>query len=185
MLRAQHERCGPVAQDVIEAVEFELPRLEAGEALVEVVAAPINPSDLLTLTGEYAQLPVLPAVAGREGVGRVAELGTHAQGPEVGQLVLLPAGCGSWSTHIVADASRLVALPSDGDPQQLAMMRINPPTAALLLSEFVTLGPEDWVIQNAANSAVVSRTAGPGRRPANRQRRPARGRGRCRAPGGR
>ena len=34
------------------------------------------------------------------------------------------------------------------------MMAINPPTAALLLSEFVTLGPGDWVIQNAANSAV-------------------------------
>ncbi len=34
------------------------------------------------------------------------------------------------------------------------MMTINPPTAALLLSEFVTLRPGDWVIQNAANSAV-------------------------------
>jgi NADPH:quinone reductase-like Zn-dependent oxidoreductase len=33
-------------------VEFEAPPLQAGEALVEVVAAPINPSDLLTLTGE-------------------------------------------------------------------------------------------------------------------------------------
>jgi NADPH:quinone reductase-like Zn-dependent oxidoreductase len=34
------------------------------------------------------------------------------------------------------------------------MMTINPPTAALLLSDFVTLGQDDWVIQNAANSAV-------------------------------
>ena len=34
------------------------------------------------------------------------------------------------------------------------MMTINPPTAALLLSEFVTLGQGDWVVQNAANSAV-------------------------------
>jgi pyruvate/2-oxoglutarate dehydrogenase complex dihydrolipoamide dehydrogenase (E3) component len=34
------------------------------------------------------------------------------------------------------------------------MMAINPPTAALLLNEFVALGPGDWVIQNAANSAV-------------------------------
>jgi len=45
-------------------------------------------------------------------------------------------------------------LPDEADPQQLSMMTINPPTAALLLSEFVTLGPRDWVIQNAANSAV-------------------------------
>jgi NADPH:quinone reductase-like Zn-dependent oxidoreductase len=34
------------------------------------------------------------------------------------------------------------------------MMTINPPTAALLLSEFVTLEQDEWVLQNAANSAV-------------------------------
>ena len=154
MLRAQYERRGPVPQDVIHAVEFEAPRLEVGQALVEVVAAPINPSDVLTLTGEYGQLPPLPAVGGREGVGRVAELGADTQGPAVGQLVLLPVGCGSWSTHVVVEARQLVPLPNEADPRQLAMMTINPPTAALLLSEFVKLGPDEWVIQNAANSAV-------------------------------
>ncbi len=141
-------------QDVIRAVEFETPRLEAGQALIEVVAAPINPSDVLTLTGEYGQLPSLPAIGGREGVGRVAELAADTQGPAVGQLVLLPVGCGSWSTHVVADAKELVQLPNEADPQQLAMMTINPPTAGLLLSEFVSLGPDEWVVQNAANSAV-------------------------------
>lgn len=141
-------------QDVIHAVESETPPLEAGQVLVEVLAAPINPSDVLTLTGEYGQLPPLPAIGGREGVGRVAELGPAAQGPPVGQLVLLPLGCGSWSTHVVAEATRLVPLPNEADPLQLAMMTINPPTAALLLSEFVTLRPDEWVIQNAANSAV-------------------------------
>jgi trans-2-enoyl-CoA reductase len=154
MLRAQYERRGPVPQDVIRAVEFETPQLEAGQALVEVVASPINPSDVLTLTGEYGQLPPLPAIGGREGVGRVAELGLDTRDPAVGQLVLLPVGCGSWSTHVVAEAAQLTPLPNDAEPQQLSMMTINPPTAALLLSEFVTLGPDDWVIQNAANSAV-------------------------------
>ena len=154
MLRAQYERRGPVPQDVIAAVEFETPRLEAGQALVEVVAAPINPADVLTLTGEYGVLPPLPAIGGREGVGRVAELGADTQGPAVGRLVLLPLGSGSWSTHVVADARQLVPLPDEADPLQLAMMTINPPTAALLLSEFVGLGPDGWVLQNAANSAV-------------------------------
>ena len=154
MLRAQYERRGPVPQDVIAAVEFETPRLGAGEALVEVVAAPINPADVLTLTGEYGVLPRLPAIGGREGVGRVAELGAGVQGPAVGRLVLLPLGCGSWSTHVVVDAKQLVPLPDEADPLQLAMMTINPPTAALLLSEFVRLEPDEWVLQNAANSAV-------------------------------
>jgi mitochondrial enoyl-[acyl-carrier protein] reductase / trans-2-enoyl-CoA reductase len=34
------------------------------------------------------------------------------------------------------------------------MLRINPPTAALLLSDIVKLAPGEWVIQNVANSAV-------------------------------
>jgi trans-2-enoyl-CoA reductase len=154
MLKAQYESRGPVPQDVIHAVEFETPQLETGQALIEVVAAPINPSDVLTLTGEYGQLPPLPAVGGREGVGRVAQLGPGTKEREVGELVLLPVGCGSWSTHVVADAKHLAPLPSEADPLQLAMMTINPPTASLLLSEFVKLGQDDWVIQNAANSAV-------------------------------
>jgi mitochondrial enoyl-[acyl-carrier protein] reductase / trans-2-enoyl-CoA reductase len=154
MLRAQYERRGPVPQDVIEAVEFEVPPLQAGQALLEVLAAPINPADILTLTGEYGALPPLPAVGGREGVGRVAELGADAGDVAVGQLVLLPLGGGSWSSHIVAEAAQLRVLPDHGDPLQLSMMAINPPTAALLLSDFATLGADDWVIQNAANSAV-------------------------------
>ena len=154
MLRAQYERRGPVPQDVIDAVEFETSRLQAGQALVEVVAAPINPADVMTLTGEYGQLPPLPAIGGREGVGRVAELGSDTGEVKVGQLVLLPLGCGSWSSHVVTEAAQLRPLPDEADPLQLSMMTINPPTAALLLSEFVTLRPGDWVIQNAANSAV-------------------------------
>ena len=34
------------------------------------------------------------------------------------------------------------------------MLRINPPTALLLLTDIVALKPGDWVIQNVANSAV-------------------------------
>jgi NADPH:quinone reductase-like Zn-dependent oxidoreductase len=34
------------------------------------------------------------------------------------------------------------------------MLTVNPPTASLMLSEFVTLAAGDWVIQNVANSGV-------------------------------
>jgi len=154
MLKAEYDRRGPVAHESIRAVELTLPALTRGQALVKVVAAAINPSDVLTLTGEYGVLPPLPAVGGNEGVGRVVEVGPDTTGIEVGQLVLLPLEGGTWRTHAIADAARLVPLPEGADPQQLAMLRVNPPTAALLLSEFVSLAAGDWVIQNAANSAV-------------------------------
>ncbi len=154
MKRAEYAERGPVPQDVIRVVDFELPALGAGEVLVEVLAAPINPSDVLTLTGQYGLLPPLPAVGGNEGVGRVVEVGAGVKHFQPGQRVLLPIGGGTWRTHLVADARAFVPLPNAGDPAQLAMLAINPPTASLLLSEFVSLEPGEWVIQNAGNSAV-------------------------------
>ncbi len=154
MLKAQYDKRGPVPEEHIEAVAVEPPELEVGQARVEVIAAPINPSDVLTLTGEYGILPPLPSVGGNEGVGRVIELGPDTKGPEIGQTVLLPVGIGTWASHVIADARKLIPLPNEADPKQLAMMTINPPTAMLMLSEFVDLQPGDWVIQNAANSGV-------------------------------
>ena len=55
---------------------------------------------------------------------------------------------------MVADATTLMPLPNGVDPLQLAMMTVNPPTALLMLKEFVDLQPGEWVIQNAANSGV-------------------------------
>ena len=85
---------------------------------------------------------------------------------------------------VVVEAAQLRPLPNYADPLQLSMMTINPPTAALLLSEFVTLAPGDWVIQNAANSAggPVPGATGPIPRLSNRQRRspPGSGGGRAR-----
>jgi len=156
MLKAQYTERGPVPQAVIEAVAFDRPALAQGQALVAVLAAPINPSDVLTLTGQYGMLPPLPAVGGSEGVGRVVELGPDTQGPAVGQTVLLPPGSGTWATHTVVPANRLIPLPNGADTRQLAMLTVNPPTASLLLSDFVKLQAGDWVIQNGANSGVGS-----------------------------
>ncbi len=154
MQRAQYTERGPVPQASITAVEFTLPPLTQGQALIKVLAAPINPSDVLTLTGVYGMLPPLPAIGGNEGVGVVAELGPETTSPAVGQTVLLPVGGGTWASHMVAEASKLMPLPNGVDPLQLAMMTVNPPTAHLMLQEFVDLQAGEYVIQNAANSGV-------------------------------
>lgn len=154
ILKAQYQQRGPIPQDVIAPVAFDKPPLSTGQALIQVLAAPINPSDVLTLTGQYGMLPPLPAIGGNEGVGRVVELGPNTPGPAVGQTVLLPVGSGTWATHVVATAAKLMPLPNEADPKQLAMITVNPPTAALLLSDFASLQAGDFVIQNAANSGV-------------------------------
>jgi NADPH:quinone reductase-like Zn-dependent oxidoreductase len=139
--------------DVVQVVDEKPGALAPGEALVEVVATPINPSDIMTLSGQYGMLPKLPAVPGNEGVGRVVEVsGSAAVRP--GQLVFLPMGIGTWRTHLNAKADRLLPVPEGADPLQMSMLSINPPTAELLLRSFIQPQPGEWVMQNAANSAV-------------------------------
>ena len=42
-------------------VEIDAPLLAPGQARIEMLAAPIHPSDLLVVQGLYGQLPRLPA----------------------------------------------------------------------------------------------------------------------------
>src|SRR3989454_389681 len=124
------------------------------QVLIGVEFSPINPNDLMVAQGIYAFRPPLPAVIGNEGVGRVLAVGPGVESVKVGDRVLAPPASFSWRERITVSAGGLSALPPDADPRQLAMLGINPPTAALLLSEYVDLRPGDWVAQNAANSGV-------------------------------
>src|SRR5438094_30073 len=131
----------------------EPPAPAAGQVLIGVEHAPINMNDLYLIQGVYPVRPSLPSVVGNEGVGRVLAIGRGVDHLKVGDRVLVPLYSFSWRERLVAPAAGLFALP-EADPRQLAMLGINPPTAALLLNESIDLRPGDWVAQNAANSAV-------------------------------
>jgi NADPH:quinone reductase-like Zn-dependent oxidoreductase len=131
----------------------EAPAPAADQVLIGVEHAPIHMNDLYLIQGVYPVRPSLPSVVGNEGVGRVLALGRGVNHLKVGDRVLVPLYSFSWRERLVAPAAGLFALP-EGDPRQLAMLGINPPTAALLLNESIDLGPGDWVAQNAANSGV-------------------------------
>ena len=138
--------------EYVDIPEPDAPRLN--QVLIGVEFSPINPNDLLVAQGIYAVRPSLPAVIGNEGVGRVLAVGPGVESVKVGDRVLAPLGSFTWRERMVIPAGGLSALPPDADPRQLAMLGINPPTAALLLSEYVDLKPGEWVVQNAANSGV-------------------------------
>ncbi|MGJ8618304.1 MAG: zinc-dependent alcohol dehydrogenase family protein [Sulfitobacter sp.] len=146
MKKVIYEAFGNPAE-VLKVIDVPSEPLATGQVRVEVLRAPINPSDLIQVSGNYGVKPSLPAVPGNEGLGRIVE------GEGTGKLVLLPAGQGTWATEIISDSKHLIPLP-EGDLDQLSMLMVNPATAHLLLSDFVDLQPGDWVIQSAANSAV-------------------------------
>jgi NADPH:quinone reductase-like Zn-dependent oxidoreductase len=139
---------------VLELVDLpEPPAPAGGEVLIGVEHAPLNRNDLSLIRGVFPVRPALPSVVGNEGVGRVLAMGRGVDHLKVGDRVLVPLYSFSWRERLVVSAAGLSALP-EADPRQLAMLGINPPTAALLLSESLDLRPGDWVAQNAANSGV-------------------------------
>jgi NADPH:quinone reductase-like Zn-dependent oxidoreductase len=144
--------------DPVEALQFVQIQEPAapgpGQVLIGVEFSPVDLSDLLVARGVYPLRPSLPSVIGNEGVGRVLAVGPGVETVRVGDRVLTPLYGFAWAERIVAPAEGLFAVPADVDPQQLAMLTINPPTAGLLLTEFVDLRPGDWVVQDAANSGV-------------------------------
>jgi trans-2-enoyl-CoA reductase len=140
-------------------VKVSAPRsLESGEIRVQVLAAPIHPSNLLQISGNYGTTPTLPSIPGSEGVGRVVETSVEVDNLKVGQLVLLIGG-GTWRDEIVAPASSFIPLPVIGAQtpaviEQLSMTAVNPLSALLMLTTFVDLKEGDWIVHSAANSAV-------------------------------
>ena len=145
-----------IPSSVAQLEEIELLGLQPGEVLVRMQFAPINPADLNIIEGKYPLRQRLEngAVPGVEGVGLVEQIASDVEGVALGALVLLPPGIGTWCEACIVQASRLVAVPPGIKPEQASMLRVNPATALRLLRDFVDLQPGDWVIQNAANSAV-------------------------------
>ena len=141
--------------DVVEIIELETPEIRSGTVLIDIEAAAINPSHLLTLSGGYGVQPDLPAIPGAEGIGKIIEIGDGVTNVSVGDRVMIPPYSGTWRQQVLVEADKIeVTFPSEGNPMQMAMIMANPPTAWLLLKTVVNLEPGDWLIQNAANSAV-------------------------------
>ena len=91
------------------------PRPAAGEILVAVRAASVNPVDWKVRAGLLQQFfPVtFPAITGRDGAGEVLAAGAEADATLVGRRIcfLAQRGAGSWSQKIALEAPLAVPIP--------------------------------------------------------------------------
>ena len=110
--------------EVLHLADLPTPRPGPGEVLVRVEAAGLNFIDIYQRTGLYP-LP-LPLPMGLEGAGTVEQVGSEVHPVKVGARVAWASVPGSYATHVVAQAERLVPVP-DGVATEVA--------AALLLQQ--------------------------------------------------
>lgn len=153
MKALQYDHTG-VPREVLKLRELPLPDPGPGELRLRIAYAPIHPSDLNLIEGNYGTQAILPAIPGGEASARVDAVGEDVEGFSPGQAVLFKRRFGTWREFLCAPATDCHPLPEGIDLQQAAMLAINPATAWKMLEDLTPLQAGDWVLQNAANSAV-------------------------------
>ncbi|WP_181434580.1 MULTISPECIES: alcohol dehydrogenase catalytic domain-containing protein [unclassified Curtobacterium] len=143
--------------DAIHLTNAPEPSVGVDDVLVQLEAAPLNPSDFMVSDGHYPLRPPLPAPMGSEGVGRIAAVGAGVSDLVVGSRVLVIPGDEprTWQERFVVHRSEVVVVDGEVDAVQLATVGINAATAYLVL-ETVELEPGAWVAITAANSDVAA-----------------------------
>lgn len=138
-------------------LEKPLADLAPGQVRVKMLAAPVNPSDLVYLRGQYGLPPQQGAYAGFEGCGIVVEANAGLYGKWlIGKRVAIsaqPGQDGVWAKYATTLANYCLPLRKDIDDIQGSTLIVNPCTVICLLERAQQLGAKAIVI-NAAASQV-------------------------------
>lgn len=138
--------------------EIPVPRPQAGQVVIRMAAAPINPSDLGTLSGlSYSGARRYPFTPGIEGSGTVVEAGRGLMprllnGRRVACSGMMP-GDGTWADYMLTSAQLCVPLNKNVSLERGAMLLVNP-LSALAVFEIAKRGKHRAMVSTAAASAL-------------------------------
>jgi NADPH2:quinone reductase len=138
----------PGGPEVLVLEDLPTPTPSQGEALVRVEAAGVNFIDIYQRSGQY-KAPV-PLPLGLEGAGTVEAVGEGVAEVRPGDRVAWASGPGSYATHVVIPADRLVPIPEGVDVKTAAAAMLQGMTAHYLTRSTYQLGPGDTCLVHAA-----------------------------------
>ena len=140
---------------VLRLQDLPIPQPPRGHVLVRMLASPINPSDLIFITGTYGTKPTLPATPGFEGVGIVERgggpLGWLRKGKRV---AILNDRTGNWREYATVPARQVIPVPRDISDEQAACFFVNPATALVMTRKVLRIPKGGWLLQSAAGSSL-------------------------------
>jgi NADPH:quinone reductase-like Zn-dependent oxidoreductase len=130
--------------------EVPLPEPRAGEALIRVARASVNPSDIAYIKGRYGRPRRKGVPAGLEGTGTVVAGDT----PFIGRRVsFFGARSGAWAEYAIAESALLVPVREDVSDEDAAGLIVNPVTA-MALFDLVREAGADSFVATAAGSQL-------------------------------
>jgi NADPH:quinone reductase-like Zn-dependent oxidoreductase len=129
------------------AGEFEEPSAESDQAVLDVLAAGLNPVDVAICAGRfYAGKPPLPSVAGREGVGMLDGARVYFDAP------LAPFG--SMAERALVDPSHTYPVPDGVEDGVAVALGISGLAAWLALTWRAELKPSEHVLVLGASGVL-------------------------------
>ena len=138
--------------EVLTWEEQATPSPEAGQALVRLEAVGVNYIDIYHRTGLYKN--PLPFTLGLEGAGVVEGVGPGVSEVRVGDRVAYQGVQGSYATHALVPAARLVVLPAGLDARTGAATMLQGMTAHYLVHDTYPLKPGETALLHAAAGGV-------------------------------
>jgi NADPH2:quinone reductase len=144
-----HTQGGP---EQMKLEEVPTPKPGKGEALVRVEAAGVNFIDIYQRSGAY-KMPT-PFTCGQEGAGVVEEIGEGVADLKVGDRVAWAGPVGSYASHQVIPAAKLVPVPKGLDSRSAAAAMLQGMTAHYLVTDVFPLRPGHSCLIHAAAGGV-------------------------------
>lgn len=142
----------PGGPEAMQLEELATPAPGAGQVRVRVEAAGVNFIDVYLRSGQYpAQVPV---ALGKEGAGTIEELGDGVDHLAVGDRVAWSDVNGSYATHVIAPADKLVAVPDAVSLRHAAAAMLQGMTAHYLTQSTFELGAGHTCLVHAAAGGV-------------------------------
>jgi len=146
--------------EVMRVEEVPAPTPGAGQVLVRIRAAGINPVDTYMRTGTYAFKPPLPYSPGTDGAGEVESLGPDVDSMKKGDRVYIaadnigPPRGGTFAEFAVCAATQLHTLPANASFAQGAAIGVPYATAYRALFMRGGARPGDTVLVHGASGGV-------------------------------
>jgi len=127
----------------------------AGQIVVKIHAAGINPVETYIRSGKYAKLPELPYTPGTDGAGVIAEIGSDVTGWKVGDRVYLAGSVsGTYAEQALCEPAHLHPLPENVTFEQGAALGVPYTTAHVALFHRGHLHSGEIILIHGATGGV-------------------------------
>ena len=142
--------------EVLKAQPISMPVPGADEVVIEQTAVAVNFVDIYLRAGQpHSHNPTPPFIPGVSGIGRIKALGSNVRNLKIGdKATYTNAGVGSYCTHVVLPAERVIPVPEALDDVRVAAGLVRTLTSQYLLKQMRPLKPGTRILVHAAAGGV-------------------------------